>query len=90
MIYDAMKKMNLWFLTHDKEDTLNQTYYRTHINKNRIKESCFCSLGRCKKREFITNQTKEARLTHGVKITITIQGGRGKAGLARRTKTGSF
>ena len=42
MIYDAMMKMHLWFLTHDKEDTLNQTYYCTHINKNRINESCFC------------------------------------------------
>jgi hypothetical protein len=81
-----MKETNLWFLTHDKEDILNQLWNRTWLNKNRLKASCFGVIGRNKQREYTNNQTKMARLTHGVKITNTVQGGRAKAGLPRRKK----
>jgi hypothetical protein len=90
MVYAVMMTMKLWHLTHGKDDTSNQTYYRSYVGTNRLKVSCFTSLAKIKIRDFLNNQTKESRLSHGVKITNSIVGGRKAAGLARRLKKEIF
>ena len=77
-------------LTHGKDDTSNQTYHRTWVNSDRQKVSCFTALARIKMREFVNNQTKESRLSHGVKMTNAVQGGRKAAGSPRRLKMEIF
>ena len=90
MVYAVMMTMGLWYLTHGKDETSNQTYFRSWVNSTKLKVSCFTSLAKSKIRDFLNNQTKESRLSHGVKITNSIVGGRKAAGLARRLKKEFF
>lgn len=82
IVNESMKDLKFWF-SNDEADM-------NYVANGKVKSSCIQHLLMEKLRDQRNPYKKGARIPHGIKFTVTVEGGRSSNGMRRRKKGDAF